>query len=530
MSPQRRRGIRALTPMMVISLALAGCAGDGGSTTAGKASPGEADASAILRVVTPMPSRTLDPIMQTSVGEQSFTSLLYDRLLVVDANDKVLPGLATEWSFAEDGSYLELRLREDVSFHDGTPLDAAAVKINLDRGKDTPESSVRQYLTDITSVDVVDDFTVRLNLVAGRGAGLPGVLTTNVGMMLSPKALAESLQEIGTGSVDAGSGPYVVESFVANEKSVFMAADEYWDDSIGQLAGIQIENVPDAVTRLNAVRTGAADFANISSPTDILQAQQLAKSGDIETTDVQHRATLGLMINSSKGDMAQLEARQAVAHAIDPASINALFSDRCKPRNQIYPEGEWAALPDWNGSYNYDLEKSKEIVSQLGSVSVEITTPAGSNADQAGNAIQAQLSEAGIDAVLSPIPVAETTSRYIGGDLQSFVHAAVAPAADPAGTVNSYITSGYKLASVPEQLAEIEPLAVEASNPLLSEEERAGLYQQIWKATLEGAWYVPVCSIQAMNVHSDRLLNGDNIPWANTGIQDLRFLELAKES
>ncbi|MCC9196803.1 ABC transporter substrate-binding protein [Arthrobacter sp. zg-Y820] len=512
---------------MVITLALAGCAGDAADPAETNVGA-EADSSAVLRVVTPMPSRSLDPIMQTSAGEQSFTSLLYDRLIVVDTNDMLLPGLATEWTFAEDGSYLELKLREDVTFHDGTPMNSDAVKINLDRGRETPESAVRQYLTDITSVDVVDNYTVRLNLAQGRGAGLPGVLTTNVGMMVSPKALAESPEKIATGGVDAGSGPYTVDSFVANEKSVFTAAENYWDDSIGQLSGIQIENVPDAITRLNAVRTGAADFASVSSPTDILQAEQLAKTNAIQTTDVQFRASLGLMINSSKGDMSQLEARQAVAYAIDPASINGLFSDRCTPREQIYPESEWPAIQDWSGGYTYDLEKSKQLVSKLGSVSIEITTPAGSNADQAGNAIQAQLTEAGIDAELAPVPVSEGTSRYIAGDLQSFVHAAVAPHADPAGTVDSYITAGYKLAATPEQLAEVEPLAVKAANPLLSQDERAELYQQIWKVTLDGAWYLPICSIEAMYVHSDKLMNTENIPWGNAGIQDLRFLELAK--
>lgn len=528
MSPQRRRGIRTLAPLFVITLALAGCSGNAAPSAAVDSGGTEADSAAVLRIVTPMPSRSLDPIMQTSAGEQSFTSLIYDRLLVVDPNDVVSPGLATEWNFAEDGTYLELKLRQDVTFHDGTAMDATAVKINLDRGRETPESAVRQYLTDITSVDVVDDHTVRLNLVKGRGAGLPGVLTTNVGMMVSPKALTGPLEKIATGDVDAGSGPYAIESFTANEKSVFTAVDGYWDDSVGKLAGIQIENVPDAITRLNAVRTGAADFAAISSPTDILQAEQLAKTGEIQTTDIQYRATLGLMINSSKGDMAQLEARQAVAHAIDPESINGLFSDRCAPRDQIYPETEWPALQDWTGSYPHDVEKAKELVSQVGSVKIEITTPAGSNADQAGNAIQAQLTEAGIDAQLNPVPVSEGTARYIAGDLQSFVHAAVAPHADPAGTVNSYVTSSYQLAALPEQLAEVQPLADKASNPLLSQDERADLYQQIWKATLDGAWYVPVCSIEAMYVHSDKLMNTDNIPWGNAGIQDLRFLELSK--
>ena len=105
------------------------------ATSRTRSSTGEIDTDAILRFTTAGPSRNLDPVLQTSYGGWGYLVLIYDRLTVLDKDDNVQPGLATEWSFAEDGSYLEMKLRDDVSFHDGTKFDAEAVKANIERGK-----------------------------------------------------------------------------------------------------------------------------------------------------------------------------------------------------------------------------------------------------------------------------------------------------------------------------------------------------------------------------------------------------------
>ena|SRR5690606_4273587 len=101
----RRLGAAVLVAAM---LGLAACAGDAEeSDTQAPAGDSEIDPNAVLRFTAAAPSRNLDPVLQTSYGGWGYLVLIYDRLTTIDKDDNVQPGLATEWSFAEDGSYLE---------------------------------------------------------------------------------------------------------------------------------------------------------------------------------------------------------------------------------------------------------------------------------------------------------------------------------------------------------------------------------------------------------------------------------------
>src|SRR5205085_4449250 len=99
----------------------------------------------------------------------------------------IVPQLATSWQWSPDNKALTMKLRPGVTFHDGEKFDAAAVKFNIERHKNIPGSNRRGELLPVTSVDVVDDMTVRFNLNAPF-APLLTVLADRAGMMVSPKA------------------------------------------------------------------------------------------------------------------------------------------------------------------------------------------------------------------------------------------------------------------------------------------------------------------------------------------------------
>jgi peptide/nickel transport system substrate-binding protein len=105
---------------------------------------------------------------------------------------------------------MTLTLRTGVSFHDGTPFNAAAVKANLDRVK-ALKALPAANLVSVASVDVVDDSTVRINFAPGAGADVPAALATWSGMMVSPKTIAAST-DITSDPGMSGTGPYVVTS------------------------------------------------------------------------------------------------------------------------------------------------------------------------------------------------------------------------------------------------------------------------------------------------------------------------------
>ncbi|MDH5709086.1 MAG: ABC transporter substrate-binding protein, partial [Hylemonella sp.] len=139
----------------------------------------------------------LDPsLARTFVGRIVFAGLC-DKLLDLDDKLNIVPQLATSYQWAADNKSLTLKLRDGVTFHDGEKFDAAAVKFNIERHKTIQGSNRRGELKPVTTVEVLDAHTVRLNLSAPF-APLLSVLADRAGMMVSPKAATAADNKFGT--------------------------------------------------------------------------------------------------------------------------------------------------------------------------------------------------------------------------------------------------------------------------------------------------------------------------------------------
>src|SRR6186997_3070400 len=150
----------------------------------------------------------LDPTMaRTFVGRIVFAALC-DKLFDLDEKLNIVPMLATGHEWSADNKSLTLRLRPGVTFHDGEKLDAAAVKYNLERHKNMKGSNRRGELAVMSSVDVVDPSTVRINLSAPF-APLLATLTDRSGMMVSPKAAEAAGEKFGARPVCSGPFKFV---------------------------------------------------------------------------------------------------------------------------------------------------------------------------------------------------------------------------------------------------------------------------------------------------------------------------------
>src|SRR5262249_1714560 len=148
------------------------------------ATPQKADAEGQLVVAWAGPMTSLDPHRVGNSADQVYLFLMYDRLTRLDTDLTIKPMLAKSWGFGADGRTLTLQLRDDVTFHDGTPFNAAAVKANLERAKQIDRSTVTNLLASIESIEAVGDYEVRLNLKEGEGGNLPAVLATSAGAMI----------------------------------------------------------------------------------------------------------------------------------------------------------------------------------------------------------------------------------------------------------------------------------------------------------------------------------------------------------
>ena len=164
------------------------------------AAPLGAHAAGTLRFGLDADLDTLDPARSGSYIERAVNASRCDQLLNIDPALIIVPELATAWEWSDDRLALTLHLREGVRFQDGAPLDAAAVRANLDRYRSAPYSFRRNELKPITDIEAVDALTVRIRLSAPYAP----LLANRSGTMLSPRVLDAALDAGAAAPDEAG--------------------------------------------------------------------------------------------------------------------------------------------------------------------------------------------------------------------------------------------------------------------------------------------------------------------------------------
>ena len=194
---------------------------------------------------------------------------IYDRLLDFDADMKIVPQLATSYEMSPDLMSMTLKLRAGVVFHDGTPCDAAAVKFNIERMMDKKRNTTNRPLWDpLTAVESPDPATIVLRTSAPFAA-LPNSLAHGSGAIVSPANIAK-LGEAGVAQNPVGAGPYMLESFKPGQELVLKAFDNYWGGKQGA-DRLVFRSIPEAATRISALRTGAVDVID-AVPVQLVQS------------------------------------------------------------------------------------------------------------------------------------------------------------------------------------------------------------------------------------------------------------------
>jgi len=497
-------------------------------TVAMPAWSGEIDPDGTVTMAWAGPLASLDPHVVPGLADQIYLFLMYDRLTNADSNVVIQPMLAKSWAFGDGGRTLTLQLRDDVTFHDGTPFNAEAVKVNLERAKTVEGSTVKNVLASIESIDVVGEFEVRLNLVPGQGGDLPAVLASTAGAMISPKAIAEK-RDLRTNPGDAGSGPYMPKTVTPGEGVVYVRAPvKYWDAKAGLLKQFEVKFVTQAAARLNGVRAGQFDLAQILG-TDMGPAKQLAASGQIGAYDSTTSNVQSMLLRASRPALENPKLRQAVAHAIDRQAISdAVFGGNCLVTDQPLVSTHWAYNKDLAGFSNYDPEKAAALVKESGiaSPSFDLVFAPGSSWEPQANIIQGMLAKVGIDARLVPMPQQDGFTAFRSGQLDAFQY--VVPATvDPSIMVESLLTGGYSLApaDVKDKILEMAKLG---TDPSQSNDQRAATYRKLFGMAAENVWLFPICASKAVWAHKKNVMGVDEAGWYFASLPDFRNIYVEK--
>jgi ABC-type transport system substrate-binding protein len=380
----RRLGTGLIAAALVGALAACG-GGSSGTAAAGPPDPNATFVFAFQNAV-----NSLDPVVNTASYGGAFLAPAYETLLKESADGAFSPGLATAWSFPDPKTF-RMTIRQGVKFSDGTPLDAAAVVANINRGKTFPGSTVATPLKPIASATAVDPSTVELKLSAPFPA-LSEVLSDKAGMMVSPAAFGAP--DLGTKPV--GTGPFLLTEYHPQSNAIFQRNPNYWGAPAG-VARVEVRVYTDTNAGMNALVSGQVDAFTLSTSTDFKMISGNLKRVDFPAATVEH-----LELNYD-GKFADQRVRQAVSYAIDRNAIRD-FAGFGTPVDQYAAPTSPLYSQQLAGAYPHDVAKAKQLLAEAGvpNLSFDLYFTARPYTQQLAQILQGQLRDAGITVNLKP--------------------------------------------------------------------------------------------------------------------------------
>ena len=340
-------------------------------------------------------------------------SAIFDPLTTLDEQGNAVPYLAESLTPDANGTVWTIRLSDGVTFHDGTKLDADAVKLNLDRQR--ASATTGNAVSAIKSVDVVDPRTVRVTM-SQPWISFPYTLTTQVGYMAAPSML--NSPEGATKPV--GTGPYVFQSWTPDQSLTATRNADYWQPGKPHLAEIEFRPIPDADARLAALRNGTVDMIHTPVPGDVAQL----RGTDFTTVENANGEETFIVLNTVKPPFDDPIARQAVAYATDTkAFVDAVGAGLTRAANGPFVPGQ-LGYREQTGYPTFDLEKAKALVKeyeQKHGQPLSFTYKGGATlADRQGQQLLSEMwRKAGMQVDVATIKQANQIATGVIGDYQA---------------------------------------------------------------------------------------------------------------
>jgi peptide/nickel transport system substrate-binding protein len=356
-----------------------------------------------------------DPPTLQVVRQQGIYDICLESLFMFNRAGEVIPWLATGYKYDASAPSLTLTLRKGVKFHDGTDFNATAVKWNLDKGKKFDQAK----LAGLNTVDVIDDYTVRLNL-AKSDTLMITYLAMQSGLMMSPTAYEKA------GSTDeersrwaksnpVGTGPFIFVSWERQVKLVFKKNNDYWQKGKPYLAGVEFTIITNETTLLASFKAGELDVIMTEQPSNI---KQLEESGKYNMVEGDIGLVGGLEPDSLNKDSpwSNIKVRQAAAYAVDTVALSkAIGLGYYIPTQQLDAPGRWGYNNNVVG-YPFSQTKAKQLLTEAGYPNgFDTNFNAMIAFEPVVTAYQGFLSEVGIKAKPNLLPPPKMVEMYTAG-------------------------------------------------------------------------------------------------------------------
>ena len=375
-----------------------------------------------LRIGLDVDADALDPTLsRTYVGRIVFNALC-DKLVDIDDKLNIIPQMAASFTWI-DSTTLEFKLRPGLKFHDGTDVDAAAIKFNMDRHLTMQGSTRRGEIAGIDRVEEVDKLTARIVLKAPNVPFL-AQLTDRAGMLVSPKAATALGADFGKAPVCAG--PFKFVERVPQDRIVLEKFPEYWDAGKIHLNRVVYQPIIDGSVRQANLRAGSIDMGMGFLPND---AVDLGKDNRIKLFTFAGLGYQSLTFNHTNGTrprtpmMSDARVRKAFELSIDrTALIQVVYNGLYTPIAQMVPPNSPFYAPEVPPPAR-DLAKAKALLAEAGvrgPLAVELMIANSPDARQAAEVIQSMAAEAGFDVKIRSTEFVTALQASDKGDFEVF--------------------------------------------------------------------------------------------------------------
>jgi ABC-type transport system substrate-binding protein len=472
---RRERHILLTIIAMAFALVLAACSSSpsssSSSTSSAQAAAGH-DTGGTLVVGDPVALSNSDPIHAISSRDQSYLWTVYDTLLqFAPQSMEPTPGLAESWSYTNPLT-LVLKLRSGVTFQDGTPFNAAAVKFNLDRDLGAGTTTVG-LLGSVSSVDATNPTTATIHLKQ-PDSSLLLALSDLPGMMVSPTAAQKAANSLSVTPV--GAGPYQFVSQVNGSGFAVKRFAGYWDKSYAGPSSIQFKVLADPATEANALKSGQINFAlNV----DASQVDSLKAASGIKLQTSPSFETIVITMDLKKAPLNNPVVRQAINLAVDrPALVQEAEFGQATPAYSILPQESWA-YPTGIPEPARNVAKAKALLANAGltHVTFDMIFHPTSVYQRIATLLQAQLAEAGITLNIIPHDLTDGAPEFLSGAKYDSELASFGGRQDPVTAYGALYRSTALLNPGKSSIPGMDALLIKADSSATTSDRKPALLQ-----------------------------------------------------
>lgn len=399
--PTKRLTALLMAGMLCLGL-VAGCGKDGGSQ--GKNSSGNKDT---LVVATMAETPTLSPVEHNATAGYYMNLMNFTGLMRLDEDLNPVLDLAESYEAISDTEW-EFKLRQDVKFHDGTSMKAEDVKASLEWAKGFTEVSL--YNDNIQSVEVVDDYTVRITTPTPSPVLLFNL--TQHGNAIVSKKLIDEGHDFNTQPI--GTGPYKFVSWTRGDQVEFEAFEDYY---LGEpsIKHVIWKIIPEGSSRTIALEAGEVDLV---IEVEAMDVERIQENDKLATIQYKPTSVTWVMLNNEKQFMDNENIRHAINCAIDKESVVTVALNGLGEPALAQMPTNIPGVTEENAD-QYDVEKAKEWLEKSGVDPAEIKFSIICSDDtkkRAGEVVQANLKEIGIECTLESMDLATYLSATAEGD------------------------------------------------------------------------------------------------------------------